>query len=72
MKHEILAKLAELKKDKNIKDIPVIVLTAKQEQFDRDSLLKLGAYEFITKPYRAHILHRQIDNVLGKKKMGKL
>ena len=64
--------LAELKKDEGTKAIPVIVLTAKQEQFDRNLLLKLGAYEFISKPYRAHILQRQIDNVLEKRARGEL
>lgn len=64
--------LQELKKDESVKNIPVIVLTAKHEQFDRDSLLKLGAYEFISKPYKAHILQRQVENVLNKKKMGEL
>ena len=66
------AVLRELKKDEALKSIPVIVLTAKHEQADRDSLLKLGAYEFLTKPFAATILHRQVDNVLTKKKSGEI
>jgi len=60
--------LTELKKDNDLKDIPVIVLTARHEQPDRDSLLKLGAHEFITKPFKAHILNRQVEMVLNKKR----
>jgi len=60
--------LADLKKDAEIKDIPVIVLTAKDEQFVRDYMLELGAYEYITKPYDSYALLRQIKNVLDKKR----
>ena len=58
--------LKELKKDAATKNIPVIMLTAKDEQFDRASLLAMGAYEYITKPYDSYALLRQIKNVLEK------
>lgn len=60
--------LVELKKDESLKDIPVIMLTAKGEQFERDYGLELGAYEYIAKPYDADILLRQINNILEKRK----
>jgi len=62
--------LKELKTDPITKDIPVIMLTAKDEQFDRDSVLAMGAYEYVTKPYDSYALLRQIKNVLEK--FGKL
>lgn len=60
--------LRELEKDPAIKDIPVIVLTARDEQFVRDYMLELGAYEYITKPHDSYALLRQIKNILDKKK----
>lgn len=58
--------LAALKKDDTTKNIPVIMLTAKSDQFDREYGLSLGAYEYITKPYDSTILLRQVNNVLSK------
>jgi two-component system alkaline phosphatase synthesis response regulator PhoP len=58
--------LKELKKNEDTKHIPVIMLTAKDEQFDRDNLLQIGAYEYIAKPYDSYALLRQIKNVLEK------
>ena len=58
--------LKELKADPVTKDIPVIMLTAKAEQFDRDSALAMGAYEYMVKPYDGYALLRQINNVLEK------
>ena len=64
--------LIKLKDNKDTKDIPVIILSAKDEQFDRDYGIELGAYEYVTKPYDSNILLRQIANVLNKKGKGKL
>ena len=58
--------LVELRKDASTKDIPVIFVTAKDEQFDRDHGLELGAHEYITKPCDSVYLLRQVTNVLGK------
>lgn len=58
--------LLALKKDDATKDIPVIMLTAKSDQFDREYGLSLGAYEYITKPYDSTILLRQVNNILSK------
>jgi DNA-binding response OmpR family regulator len=58
--------LAVLKKDEATKNIPVIMLTARDEQFDRDCGLDLGAHEYITKPYNSDILLRQVNSVLSK------
>jgi len=60
--------LIKLKKDPETKNIPVIILTGRDGQYDRDYGLELGAYEYITKPYDGDMLLRQIKNVLEKKK----
>lgn len=62
--------LAELKRDEKTKDIPVIMVTCKQDQFDRRKTLELGAYEYVTKPVDSYLLIRQIENVINKKKDG--
>ena len=62
--------LTEVKKDESTRDIPVIMLTAKDTQTDRLSALELGAYEYVAKPLDTHMLVRQIENVLRKKKEG--
>jgi len=66
------AVLKKLKKDKDIKDIPVIILSGKTDQFDRNYLLELGAYEYVTKPYDSYRLLRQINNTLDKKNKGRI
>jgi two-component system alkaline phosphatase synthesis response regulator PhoP len=64
--------LIEIRGDSSTKDIPVIMLTAKDAQADRVSALELGAYEYITKPLDTHMLLRQIENVLSKKEEGQI
>jgi len=64
--------LTELKKNEDTKDIPVIMLTVKDWQYDRFKSLELGAYEYIAKPFESRMLLRQITNVLQKKKKGQV
>ena len=66
------AVLKKLKKEKDLKDIPVIILSGKTDQFDRNYLLELGAYEYVTKPYDSYRLLRQINNTLDKKNKGRI
>jgi DNA-binding response OmpR family regulator len=60
--------LVELKKDASTKDIPIIFVTARGEQFERDYGLKLGAHEYISKPCDATFLLRQVERALSKSK----
>ena len=46
------------------KDIPIIMLTAKGEEFDKVLGLKLGADDYITKPFGIHELLARISAVL--------
>ena len=65
--------ILRLKKDDTLKGIHIIVLTARDDaQFDREYVIKLGAYEYINKPYDNSFLLRQINNILAKKDRGEL
>ncbi|MDA3918412.1 MAG: response regulator transcription factor [Deltaproteobacteria bacterium] len=48
------------------KDIPIIMLTAKGEEFDKVIGLKLGADDYITKPFGIHELLARIGAVLRR------
>jgi len=52
------------------KDIPIIMLTAKGEEFDKVLGLKLGADDYITKPFGIHELLARISAVLRRAKRG--
>lgn len=54
--------LKHIKKDKQLKDIPVIIYTDGLSVFDEAEALKLGAYQVITKPLD---LKGTIDVILG-------
>ena len=53
------------------KEIPIIMLTAKGEEFDKVLGLKLGADDYITKPFGIHELLARISAVLRRSKRGK-
>jgi len=59
--------LKKAKADPDIKDIPILVLSAKDQQWDRELGLQLGAVEYIEKPLEVIKLLRQIRNILDKK-----
>ena len=57
--------LAELKKDSNLKDIPVIVYTTSKLDEDFQETARLGAMLFITKPTRLTKLVETITFILS-------
>jgi len=61
-----IAFLKKLKEQEKTRDIPVIMLTVKDGQADRDIGLEAGAYEYISKPYDSIVLLRQVRNILEK------
>ncbi len=58
--------LARLKKQKDTKDIPVILLTAKGTEYDKVQGLDLGADDYITKPFGVMELLSRIRAVLRR------
>ena len=55
-----------LRSDEITKDYPIIMLTARAEDSDRIEALKLGADDYITKPYNAEELILRIRNLLKR------
>ena len=55
-----------LRNDKITKDYPIIMLTAKGEDRDKIEGLKLGADDYITKPYNSDELILRIKNLLTR------
>ena len=56
----------KLRSDQTTKDYPIIMLTARAEDSDRIEGLKLGADDYITKPYNAEELILRIRNLLKR------
>ena len=55
-----------LRSDEKTKNYPIIMLTARVEDSDRIEGLKLGADDYITKPYNAEELILRIRNLLKR------
>ncbi len=60
----------ELKKNKETQGIPIIMLTAKGEEFDKILGLELGADDYITKPFSVRELLARIKAVLRRNVKG--
>jgi len=59
--------LADLRRDPRFADLPVIILTAASERQTKLDALKLGANEFLHKPFDAVELETRLRNVLTLK-----
>tara|TARA_B100001175_G_scaffold92647_1_gene78326 strand:- start:1513 stop:2196 length:684 start_codon:yes stop_codon:yes gene_type:complete len=57
-----------LKQDKTVKDIPIIMLTAKGEEEDKVKGLNTGAEDYITKPFSFPELLARIKSILRRVK----
>jgi len=58
--------LREIREMEKSKDIPVIMLTSKQDKSAVVETSKLGIYDYILKPFQGENLHNRIDRVLKK------
>jgi two-component system phosphate regulon response regulator PhoB len=56
----------ELKRDARYASIPVVLLSARGHEHDREQALALGAADFLTKPYSPHELKRRVRELLGR------
>lgn len=54
-----------LKNDPATADIPVVLLSARGREQDRERGLALGAHELLTKPYSPSELLRRVREILG-------
>ncbi|HAM38022.1 MAG TPA: DNA-binding response regulator [Elusimicrobia bacterium] len=59
--------LKKIKKSEKTKNIPVIMLTAKGEESDIVAGLKLGADDYITKPFSVKVLIERVKTILRRK-----
>ena len=57
-----------LKEDDNYKHLPIILLTAKTQEEDKEEALRIGADEYLTKPFRLSELKLRIDNIIENRK----
>ncbi len=57
--------LSKKSDQEEIKDIPVIVLTAKGGEDDKDKAMSLGAYDVLTKPFSPKQLLTSVKEVIG-------
>lgn len=56
--------LKELKSEPFTKDIPVIVVSAKQDQSEIDTVIELGAMEYIMKPISINNLFTKVTDLI--------
>ena len=56
--------LAKIKEDENLKDISIVMLTARAEQEDKLQALTLGIDDYLTKPFSAAVFLARIKNIL--------
>ena len=64
-KKDGFAVVEEIKKDPDLKNIYVVMLTAKGRDMDRQKGLELGANEFMTKPFNPPEVLKTVNKVLG-------
>jgi DNA-binding response OmpR family regulator len=56
----------ELKRDERYARIPIVLLSARGQERDRQRALALGAADFLTKPYSPHELKRRVRELIGR------
>ncbi len=58
--------LADLRRQPSLRDVPVIILTARREEADRVKGLELGADDYLTKPFSPRELVLRVGAVLRR------
>ncbi len=61
----------KLKDNPKTKEVPVIFLTVRDSDFDRQTALSLGADQYITKPFRRSYLTKEVETLLASYKGAK-
>ena len=57
-----------LKEDPRFSHLPIILLTANTQMEDEEEALKIGADEYLTKPFRLGELRLRIDNIIENRR----
>jgi len=57
--------LTKVKNDPQTKDIPIIMLTARGQKLDKDKGRRLGAQDYIVKPFSPSHLLRKIEEIMA-------
>lgn len=57
-----------VKEDPNTSHLPIILLTAKTQEEDRTEALKIGADDYVTKPFKLGDLELRINNIIENRK----
>jgi len=52
----------------SLKDVPIAFLTSENAQIEKDRATKLGAADYITKPFNMTLLKSKVKDILTKKK----
>jgi DNA-binding response OmpR family regulator len=58
--------LKEIKKNKNTKDTPVIIVSALADEENIDRILNMGAVDFVKKPIDLQYLVNKVESLLQK------
>ncbi|MDP2808486.1 MAG: response regulator, partial [bacterium] len=56
----------KIKADPELSGIPVVILTAKGQERDREEGLSVGASDYITKPFSPNRLLELVRNMVGE------
>ena len=57
-----------VKGDPNTSHLPIILLTAKTQEEDREDALRIGADDYVTKPFKLSDLELRINNIVENRK----
>ncbi|MBX3056263.1 MAG: response regulator [Anaerolineae bacterium] len=57
----------EIRGNKHLEDLPILVLTARSQEIDRTTALKSGADDYLSKPVTSQELIERVDGLLAKK-----
>ena len=55
----------ELREHDDLSDLPILILTARTQEADRQAAFEAGANDYLTKPITSRQLIKRVDNLLG-------
>jgi DNA-binding response OmpR family regulator len=58
----------QIRADKDLADLPVLILTARAQEVDRVAALKSGADDYLSKPVTSQDLIQKVDDLLTHKR----